>query len=122
MSGMRKWMLAIVVALFAAAAHANFHTWKIEAIYSNADGTVQFVVLHESMNVPGEDQWAGKAVTSTYAGVTKTFTFPANLPSNRTSGKRVLIATQGFAALGLMMPDYVVPNGFLGTDGGTLNY
>src|SRR5215470_9515227 len=123
MGAMQKWVLALVLALFAAAAQATFHTWKIEAIYSNADGTVQFVVLHESLNQPGADQWAGKTFTSTHAsGVVRTLTFPGNLPNNRTSGKRVLIATQGFAALSLITPDYVVPNGFLATGGGTLNY
>jgi len=33
-----------------------------------------------------------------------------------------LIATQGFAALGLVTPDYVIPNGFLATSGGTVAY
>jgi hypothetical protein len=39
-----------------------------------------------------------------------------------TANKRVLIATQGFEALGLVAPDYVIPNGFLPTNGGTLNF
>jgi hypothetical protein len=34
----------------------------------------------------------------------------------------VLIATQGFAQLGLVTPDYVIPNGFLPLTNGTLNY
>jgi hypothetical protein len=122
MSSMSKWIAVAVLVLISAAARASFHTWKIEAIYSNADGTVQFIVLHESQNMPGQDQLGGKNLSSTHAGVTKTFPFPTNLPNNRTSGKRVLIATQGFAALGLVTPDYVIPNGFLATDGGTLDY
>jgi hypothetical protein len=48
--------------------------------------------------------------------------FPNNLSSSTTAGRRVLIATQGFALLGIVTPDFVVPNGFLPTDGGTLNY
>ena len=122
MSGMPKWTWPLVAALYPMIAHATFHTWKIETIYSSADGTVQFVVLHESQGFAAQDQWAGKTFTNTHAGLTKTFTFPANLPSSLTAGARVLIATQGFAALGLVTPDYVVPNGFLATDGGTLNY
>jgi hypothetical protein len=39
-----------------------------------------------------------------------------------TSYKSMLIGTQGFAALGVVAPDYVVPNGFLFTNGGTVNY
>jgi hypothetical protein len=94
----------------------------MESIYSNADGSVQYVVLHETSNTPGKNAWAGQTFTSTRAGVTKTFTFPSNLPNSQTANKRVLIATQGFAALGFVAPDYVVPNEFLATDGGTLNY
>jgi hypothetical protein len=33
----------------------------------------------------------------------------------------VLIATQGFAALGLVTPDYVIPNGFIPLANGTIN-
>jgi hypothetical protein len=39
-----------------------------------------------------------------------------------TANTRVLVATLGFAALGLVTPDFTVPNGFLSTSGGTVNY
>jgi hypothetical protein len=39
-----------------------------------------------------------------------------------TANTRVLIGTDGFTALGLVTPDYVVPNGFLPIDGGTVDY
>jgi hypothetical protein len=34
----------------------------------------------------------------------------------------MLIATQGFAALGIVAPDYIVPNGFFAKDGGTIDF
>ena len=114
-----------IVAIFlcgTSAAFAAFHLFQIEQLYSNADGTVQFIVLHEAGNANGENLWAGNTFTSTHAGVTRSFTFPANLPSSATGGKRVLIATQGFAALNLVAPNYVIPNGFLATDGATVSY
>jgi hypothetical protein len=114
--------LTLAAMLAADVAQANFHTFAIETIYSNADGTVQYVVLRETQGFPGENLWSGHAFTSTHAGVTKSFPFMTDLPSNRTGGKAVLLATQGFAALALIAPDYVIPNGFLATDGGTLNY
>ena len=70
---MPKWMWPLVAALYPMIAHATFHTWKIETIYSSADGTVQFVVLHESQGFAAQDQWAGKTFTNTHAGLTKTF-------------------------------------------------
>ena len=81
-----------------------------------------FIVLHESTGSNGESLWQNQSLTSTHLGVTKTLTFASNLPSASTAGKRVLVATQGFAALGLVTPDYVIQNGFLATDGGTLSY
>src|ERR1700737_1734023 len=39
-----------------------------------------------------------------------------------TANTRVLIASQGFAALHLVTPDFIMPNGFIATDGATLNY
>ncbi|HEX8012180.1 MAG TPA: hypothetical protein VF814_14800 [Casimicrobiaceae bacterium] len=115
-------LFALAPALLATAAGANFHTFAIETIYSNADGTVQYVVLHENSNTPGKNAWAGQTFTSTQGAVTKSLTFPSNLPSVQTSGKRVLLATQGFATLGLVAPDYTLPNQFLATTGGALGY
>jgi Ca2+-binding RTX toxin-like protein len=50
------------------------------------------------------------------------FTFPSNLPSSATANTSVLIATQGFADLGIVTPDFIVPSGFLFIDGGNVNF
>jgi len=113
---------AVLMVLVAPLASASFHLFVIDQVYSNADGTVQFVVLHESTGSNGENFLMGHSITASHGGVTKTFTFDHNLPSTQTAGRRALIATQGFAALSVVTPDYVVPNGFLPTDGGTINY
>ena len=127
-----QWIIALSSAVVAAAAQASFDTLKVEQVYSNADGTVQFVVLHESAGMNGQNLLMDHTFTTTRNGVTKTFIFPKDLPggscggyicmSSPTAGKRVLLATQGFAALGLVTPDYVIPNGFLATDGATVIY
>src|SRR5262249_356890 len=114
--------LSLTAMLAVNGAEASFHTFVIETIYSNADGTVQFVVLRETQGFPGENLWATHSFTSTHAGVTKTFPFGTDLPSNRTGTKAALLAPQGLVALNPITPDYVLPNGFIATDGGTLNY
>ncbi len=106
----------------ATAAWADFQSFAIEQVYSNADGTVQYVVLHEAQGTNGGNNWSGRTFTSTHAGITKSFAFPADLPGTATANKRVLIGSQGLANLGFIAPDYVIPNGFLATDGGTLNF
>ncbi len=124
--------VAVLSAVAAVAAHASYHTLQVEEIYSNADGTVQYVVLHEASDQDGQNLLMGKTFTATHAGVTKTYTFIKNLPGGScdyymctpspTAGKRVLVASQGFAALGLVTPDYTLPNQFIATDGAMLVY
>jgi serralysin len=101
----------------------TFHLYDIDEIYSSADGTVQFIELSVG-NSFGESFWQGQKITVTQGAVTHTFTFPADLPSSSTNNTHVLIATQGFADLGIVTPNYIVPNGFLFTSGDavTVNY
>ena len=132
MSHFPRWLTIVAFALVATPARAEFHTFQMEELYSNADGSVQYVVLHESQGMDGENFLQGQVLTSTHAGVTKTYVFPTNLPGGScsmyygcspspTANRRVLIASAGFAALNLVAPNYVIPNGFLPIDGGTLN-
>jgi hypothetical protein len=119
--------LACFVAFIAAAvawpAHAEFHLFRIDQVFSNAGGSVQYVVMRESTGSNGESFWAGIRLETTSASGTKQqFVFPANLPSTSTASRSVLIATSGFAALGLVTPDYIVPNGFIPVGGGKLDY
>jgi len=113
---------SFVVALCALPAQAAFHLFRIDQVYSNADGTVQYVVMREVTGSDGENFWQGNALTTTGAAGTQRFPFPANLPSPDTASRSVLIATSGFAALGLVTPDFTIPAGFIPTAGGTLDY
>ena len=81
--------------------------------------------IRRAARSPGHQRrqrWSGRAFTSTHAGVTKSFTFTTDLPGAATANKRVLIGTQGLASLGFIALDYVIPDGFLAVDGGTLNF
>jgi hypothetical protein len=123
----RPFGLAVLATLLFTAgalpARAAFHTFKIDQVYSNSDGTVQYVVMRESTGTTGEYFWAGNTLESTNAaGVKKQFRFPVNLPvSPSTASRSVLIATAAVAALGIT-PDYTIPDRFVPTDGGKLEY
>jgi len=113
---------ALLVALAASDAYAIFHLWRVDQIFSNADGAVQFIVMFEPDVVQGENQWADQYIKTSGPGGTQTYVFGYNLPKPATARKRVLIATQGFAALGIITPDYVVPNNFIPIGGGSVNF
>jgi hypothetical protein len=127
-----RWVLAALLASAAGAASANFHTFQIEEIFSNADGTIQYIVLHEFQGMNGENLLAGHTISATQGAINNTYSFMMDLPGGQCDGygcmlaptayRRALIATQGFAALKLVNPDYVVPNGFLPLGNGILNY
>ena len=127
--------LALAGALLAQPALATFHTFQVFSIYSNADGTVQYIVLHESLGFNGQSALHGHVLTSSSGGSNQMYVFPSDLPGGGpgdgygggmmlapTANSYVLIATQGFAALNLVAPDYVVPNGFIPLTNGTINY
>ena len=117
-------LLVLLLGLaMAPAASATFHTYRIEQIYSNGDGTIQFVVLKESLGDDGQEFWSSHAITSTpFGSMSNVFVFPNNLPGDATAATHVLVATAGFAALNLVTPDYVVPNHFLSTAKGSINF
>lgn len=98
----------------------TFHVFHINEVYSNTDGTVQFIEFVG--DAPGQDLWAGHSINSSNGTSTNTYNITTNLPSADTSGKSVLVATQGFADLGIVTPDYIIPNGFLFATNGSINF
>jgi hypothetical protein len=114
-----RWLCAIALLVSAGTARATFHLYQVNEIYSNADGTVQFIELFSGAG--GQQFLAGHSISSTQGATTHLFTFPSDLPGD-SAGKTFLIGTTGFAALGLVTPDYVVPNGFLFTTNGRVDY
>lgn len=116
-------LLGVAALAFALGARADHHLFEFEQLYTNASGTVQFIVMHQTPPASGEDKWAGNTIDVIDENGAKTsYKFLTNLPSSSTSGRRVLIATQAFAALGIITPDYVVPNGFLPLSNGLLHF
>lgn len=123
MKRMYRWLIASVFAVCVVPAHAAFHLFRIDQVFSNADTSVQYVVLREVTGSDFESFWMGNTLRTTgMGGAMTSFQFPSNLPSTSTASRSVLVATSGFAALGLVAPDYVVSNGFIPITGGSMNY
>src|SRR6516164_285251 len=99
----------------------SFHLYTINELYSNADGSIQFIEMSVG-NFNGQGFWDGNSISDTQNGVTHSFTFPSDLPSEQTANTEVLIATQGFANLGIVTPDFLIPANFLFINGRTFNY
>ncbi len=84
-------------------ANATFDLWGISEVYTNADGSVQFIELFTAFD--GQQQLSTHTVTTN----ANTFTFPTNLAGS-TANQHLLIATPGFASLpGAVVPDFTLP-------------
>ncbi|HEX7376457.1 MAG TPA: DUF11 domain-containing protein, partial [Pirellulales bacterium] len=95
----------------------SFHLWKIDQVFSSADGKAQFIELHDPAN--GESHTGGHFISSNE----NKFVFPADLPSDNTANMHFLIGTRSYAALpGAVQPDYVVPDNFFNPNGDTFDY
>ncbi len=100
-------------------AWASFHLFSMDELFSNADGSVQFLEL--TALAPGQQFVNGHTLVVTQGGTSHTFRIGNNLPGD-TSGHRMLFGTQSFANLGIVRPDFVVPDGFFFTSGATITY
>lgn len=108
--------------IFVSSAHARaFHLWNIQEVYTNSSGTLQFIELTELSSF--QTNTAGQQVhVSNLSGTqTNTFTLPTNLPSDSLD-HMLLFGTAGLQAAGGPTPDYIIPNGFLFSGGGTLSF
>lgn len=112
-------LFSLLLALVAVPAAASFHLMTMNELYSSADGSVQF--LEMTALAPAQEFFFGHTLKVTQGGATHTFNVPSNLPGD-TSGRRVLFATQGFANLGIVTPDFIVPDGFFFTGSGTVTW
>ena len=111
---------AMVAISSATPTFAGSHLWRFNEIFSNADGTIQFIEMKECCGSTIETAIGGKWVLAVNTG--NQFTFPSNLSGN-TANRHLLLATQAFADLsGVPTPDYIIPDNFLPLGGDTLEY
>jgi serralysin len=90
---MRAQLLALVLLLAPLSASARFHLWQITEIYSNANGSVQFVEAEVVNPIDNEDLTAGKILSSS----STQYNIPSNLPTTTTT-HYLLFATPAFAS------------------------
>ena len=100
-----------LLAVSAPSANAAFHLWHVKEVFSNADGSVQFIELFDSFS--SEQFVANHALRANSDGVIRNFVLPSNLPNTpSTASSHMLIATPGFTSLpGAVTPNFTLPAG-----------
>ncbi len=111
---------ALLLSGFGNQSYATFDLWEINEVFSSADGTVQYIELATSFS--GQQFVAGHRLVSSDGGVNQNvFNFSSNLVGD-TRNKKVLIATETFASITGLTPDYTIPENFIFIGGGQLDF
>jgi hypothetical protein len=112
----RRWrgvvVPVILLAMTGPGVLAGEHTWDVWEVFSNADGTVQFIELRETNGGTTEFGVNGNIVRVLPSN--HTFTIPNPALTGSTANKSFLMATAAFAALpGAPTPDRTLPANFI---------
>lgn len=110
-------VILIACVLASGLLHAGGHTWRIKEFFSNADGTIQYIEAWEANGTPGETATANHKITS----LANMFNIPNNVPAP-TTNKSLLFATQAFADLGVVTPDYIIPSNYFSLSADSISY
>jgi uncharacterized repeat protein (TIGR01451 family) len=100
----------------------DHHLWVINEIFSCGDGSDQFIELFTPSG--NQEVLTGRPIQASNLGatLTNTYIFPDN-SGTPTTGRSLLLATSGFAGLpGGITPDFIIPNNFLFTGGGSVDF
>ena len=123
---MRRWIeassaLFVAVAATSVAplrAEAFGHLWEFTEVFSNADGSIQFIEMFS--DTTSENALSAMFVRS--GANLQEFHFPGDVTGS-TMDRHLLIATAGFAAIpGAVAPDFVMPDSFIRIIGDTLTF
>src|SRR5829696_8128297 len=110
---------ALVTLVIATPAQAGFHLWSLTEVYSDSSGSLQFIEMFDSFG--GQPFTSGQQIQVTDGVTTHSFTVPSDLVGS-TFGRALLFGTAGIQAAGAPAPDFIIPNNFLFTGGGTINF
>ena len=123
LQSLMSWGLICAVVLLCGTlpAQSGVHLWRITEIFSNADGTIQFVELTTCCGSAGGEIFVGNQQVRSASNPVP-FVFPANLDMT-TANKHLLLGTDGYKALaGAPAVDYTIPSNFFSVNGDTLSF
>lgn len=116
---------AFAALLLPTTAPTAFHQWQIRELYTNLDGSVQFIELFTGASGQQFTNSQVIQVTEQATGTVHTFTFPSDTP-NPTDNHAILIATSNISMFGGPNPDFLFAGAstieFLGTNQGAIFY
>jgi hypothetical protein len=101
--------------------------YRIEGLYSNQGGGFQYIQLRENSADGIVTPLAGSVITVKHGDVVKRYVIPSDPPAAFPAGGSLLISNvadwsdDNWGPVPAAPPDYVMPERFLPTDGGTID-
>ena len=126
--------LAAILSLALAGTAAAQSTFRVSQVFSNLDGTIQYVSLTETAGLDNQGMFKGLTLTITHAGVAKQFTFYDNLATFRTAHLTIVVAATPILLPAPTIednngnltvsahPDFVAAARFVAANGGTIDF
>ncbi|HKQ98153.1 MAG TPA: hypothetical protein VJV75_09785 [Candidatus Polarisedimenticolia bacterium] len=100
-------------------ARSGVHLWRVTELFSNADGTIQFIEMTTCCGSAGGEIFVSSQHLRSNS---HDFVFPANLTA-ATLNRHLLLGTAGYSALpGAPTVDYTIPANFFATGGDTISF
>ncbi len=119
---LKRFVLIVALLAISFSSRATHHSWQIVEVFSNADGTLQFIEMTSAADSHNLVTCCSMYANNKATGADKEWKFTADLASSNTNGKSMLIATAGFEAAFGIKPDYIIPDGYLAPAGGDVFY
>lgn len=110
-----KYRAVVTVGFVLATCHVAWggvHTWRINEIYSNADGSIQFIEIKESCGGAGEVNLGGHQLKSNGNSINLSSIAPGT-----SANKHILAGTANLTTYGGPTPDYIIPANFFSLTG-----
>jgi hypothetical protein len=107
----RALLFLTFLALPLSVARASFHLWDMSEVYSNSDGSVQFIEFFTTSG--GQQFLTGHTLSFDIGSVAiNSITFGSDLPGD-SANKTFLVGTANLSGLYGVTPDYIIPANFL---------
>jgi hypothetical protein len=119
LSRARIGLVVLATALTVNHAQAIFHLWNIREVYTDANGSRQFIELFTGAG--SQNSVLNQQIRVTDGMTTHTFTLTNNL-SGSTANKALLIGTASITNFGSPKPNFIMPDNFLFAGGGTITF
>lgn len=114
---------SIIIAATVTMSHAiaDFDQWQFSEVFSNAEGDVQYVELQTTVSNQGDLSGLTLVASDASGQQQNSLLFSANLLAE-TQDSKLLIATQSFVQTTGLSADFEIADGFLFTEGGSLDF